>query len=137
MTALEWADPAILLYAIAVAGASIYFPYLFVAYGRFQVGYDLAAPRAMFDKLPPYAQRAAWAHQNAFESFMLFAAAALVAYVVGVSSPWASVAAATFIVARWLHAGFYILNIALLRSLFFVVGGLATLALFVLGLQAA
>ncbi|PPT10795.1 hypothetical protein CKA32_001189 [Geitlerinema sp. FC II] len=137
MTALELSDPAVLLYAIAVAAASIYFPYLFVAYARFRIGYDLSAPRAMFDKLPPYAQRAAWGHQNALESFMPFAAAALIVYVVGVSSPWASAAAVTFVVARWLHAIFYILDVALLRSASFVVGGLATLVLFVLGLLAA
>jgi len=33
----------------------------------------------MFDKLPPYAQRATWAHQNSFEAFIMILAAALMA----------------------------------------------------------
>jgi hypothetical protein len=76
-------DSAILLYCIAAAAALIYLPFMVVGYARVSVGYDMGAPRAMFDKLPPYAQRATWAHQNSFETFMIFAAAALMAYVTG------------------------------------------------------
>jgi uncharacterized MAPEG superfamily protein len=77
---------AIFLFCIAVAAVLVYVPFLLVGYGRVQAGYDMAAPRAMFDKLPPYAQRAAWAHQNSFENFTIFAPAALMAYVTGVDS---------------------------------------------------
>jgi uncharacterized MAPEG superfamily protein len=63
-------------------------------------------PRAMFDKLPPYAQRATWAHQNSFETFMIFAAAALMAYVTGQDSKAAVTAAITFVVARLLYSVF-------------------------------
>ncbi|MBO9999834.1 MAG: MAPEG family protein [Cyanobacteria bacterium SID2] len=134
---MAWSDSTLLLYAIAVAAVSIYFPYLFVAYARFRVGYDLSAPRAMFDKLPPYAQRAMWAHQNAFETFVTFLAAGLVAYVTGVSSPWASSAAVVFMVARWLYSAFYILDLPLLRSTAFIIGSFATATLFALGLLSA
>jgi uncharacterized MAPEG superfamily protein len=72
-------------------------------------------PRAMFDKLPPYAQRSTWAHQNTFEAFMVFAAAALMAYVTGVNSSTGQLAAIAFLVARLLYSVFYILNIPLLR----------------------
>lgn len=47
--------PAIFLSSIVVAAILIYVPYLLVAFARVQIGYDLSAPRAMFDKLPPYA----------------------------------------------------------------------------------
>ena len=70
----------ILLDCIAAAAALVYAPFLVVALARLQLGYDQAAPRAMFDRLPDYAQRATWAHQNSFETFMLFSAAALMAY---------------------------------------------------------
>ncbi|MFN5979037.1 MAG: MAPEG family protein, partial [Pseudanabaena sp.] len=66
----------ILLYGIAIAGGLIYLPYIVVAYGRVSVGIDMNAPRAMFDRLPDYAKRATWAHQNSFEVFALFATAA-------------------------------------------------------------
>ena len=68
----------------------------------------MAAPRAMFDKLPPYAQRATWAHQNSFENFMVFSAAALMAYVTGVNSQTSLFAAIAFVVARLLYSIFYI-----------------------------
>ena len=45
---------------------------------------DLAAPRAMFERLPAWGKRANWAHQNSFEAFTLFAPACLLALVSGV-----------------------------------------------------
>ncbi|QYO68933.1 hypothetical protein [Leptolyngbya sp. 7M] len=51
---------ALLLYGIVAAAVLIYVPFPVVAYGRVKAGYDIAAPRALFDKLPAYAQRATW-----------------------------------------------------------------------------
>ena len=124
----------ILLYSIVGAAILIYLPFLLVAYARVQVGYDLAAPHTMLDKLPPYAQRAAWAHENAFEAFMIFAAAALMAYVTGVDSTIASGAAIAFLGARLLYTVFYIANIPLARSLMFGIGSLCSYTLFGLSL---
>ncbi|MBD2294213.1 MAPEG family protein [Anabaena sphaerica FACHB-251] len=127
--------PAIYLYSIAAAAVLIYVPYLLVAYGRARVGFDLSAPRAMFDKLPPYAQRATWAHQNSFETFMIFAAAALMAYVTGVNSPLAAMAAIAFIPARLLYSIFYIANIPILRSFMFGIGSFSSATLFYLSIM--
>ena len=127
--------PAIFLYSIVVAAILIYVPYLLVAFARVQIGYDLSAPRAMFDKLPPYAQRATWAHENSFEGFMVFAAAALMAYVTGVNSPQGVNAAIAFIIARLLYSIFYIANIPLLRSLMFGVATFSSGTLFFLSLM--
>ncbi|NJL65474.1 MAG: MAPEG family protein [Methylacidiphilales bacterium] len=124
----------IFLYSIVAAAALIYAPFLVVGYARFSIGYDMSAPRTMFDKLPPYAQRATWAHQNSFETFMVFSAAAMMAYVTGVNSPWAVVAAIAFIVARLLYSIFYIVNIPILRSLMFAIGGLGSATLFILSI---
>ncbi|HEY9860629.1 MAG TPA: MAPEG family protein [Candidatus Obscuribacterales bacterium] len=115
---------ALLLYSIAGAALLVYVPFLVVAYGRLQAGYDQRAPRAVFEKLPPYAQRATWAHQNSFESFMLFAAAALMAYVTQQDSIWVAGAAIAYLVARLLFSLFYILDIPLARSLMFGIGTL-------------
>src|SRR5919199_5557088 len=90
----------ILLYCIVAAAVLIYLPFLIVGYARVKVGYDTRAPRAMFDKLPPYGQRATWAHQNSFEAFMIFAAAALMAYVTNQDSSLAAGAAIAFVFAR-------------------------------------
>ncbi|MBW4671873.1 MAG: MAPEG family protein [Cyanomargarita calcarea GSE-NOS-MK-12-04C] len=121
---------AIFLYSIVAAVVLIYLPFLVVGYARARVGYDTSAPRAMFDKLPPYAQRATWAHQNSFEGFMIFSAAALMAYVTKVNSTIAVYAAIAYLVARLLYSVFYILNIPLLRSLMFAIGSLSYATLF-------
>ncbi|MEH1837757.1 MAG: MAPEG family protein [Nostoc sp.] len=125
----------IFLYSIAAAVVLIYVPFLLVAYARARIGSEMfSTPRALFDKLPPYAQRATWAHQNTFEAFMVFAAAALMAYVTGVNSTKAQVAAIAFVVARLLYSIFYILNIPLLRSLMFAIGMLSCATLFFLSI---
>jgi len=125
----------IFLYSIAAAVVLIYLPFLVVAYARVRMGYEtFSTPRAMLDKLPPYAQRATWAHQNTFEAFMIFAAAALMAYVTGVNSPTAIGAAIAFVVARLLYSIFYILNIPLLRSLMFGIGIISSATLIFLSI---
>ncbi|NJK72551.1 MAG: hypothetical protein HC926_04460 [Synechococcaceae cyanobacterium SM2_3_60] len=114
------------LYCLIAAAALVYFPYGFVAAGRITVGLDLAAPRAMFDKLPPYAQRATWAHQNAWESFILFGAAALMACITQQDTDWVQGWLLAHLVARFLYAIFYIANIPILRSASWAVGTAAT-----------
>ncbi|MEC4894333.1 MAG: MAPEG family protein [Oscillatoria sp. PMC 1050.18] len=127
--------PEILLYAIAGAAFLIYVPFFVVAYARAKGGYEyLATPRAMLDKLPDYAQRATWAHQNSFEAFIIFSAAALMAYVTGVDSLVGFGAVIAFLVARLLYSVFYIANIPLGRSLMFGIGSLSSITLVVLSL---
>lgn len=126
----------ILLDCIVAAAALVYAPFLVVAYARLQLGYDQSAPRAMFDKLPAYAQRATWAHQNSFETFMLFSAAALMAFVTGVDSEVAGWAAIAFTIARLLFSVFYILNVPLGRSLMFAISSSCTVTLFYFSLMA-
>ena len=128
------AVPALLLYSIVGAVVLVYVPYLVVAYGRFQVGMDIGAPRAMFDRLPPYAQRGTWAHQNSFEALMVYAPAALMAYVTGVESVAAAYGAIAFLLARLLFSLFYIVNFPLGRSLMFGIGSACSLTLYVLSL---
>ncbi|PHX55743.1 hypothetical protein CP500_009190 [Tychonema bourrellyi FEM_GT703] len=125
----------ILLDCIAAAAALVYAPFLVVAFARLQLGYDQAAPRAMFDKLPGYAQRATWAHQNSFETFLLFLAAALMAFVTGVDSEAAGWAAIAFPISRLLFSVFYILNVPLGRSLMFAIGSSCTFSLFYFSLM--
>ncbi|XTZ19833.1 MAG: MAPEG family protein [cyanobacterium endosymbiont of Rhopalodia fuxianensis] len=129
---MNWSVSAIVLYSIFVASILIYVPFLALGYARFQIGYNRFTPRAMLKELPPYGQRATWAHQNAFETFMIYASAASMAYVTGVDSALASYAAITFGVARLLYSFFYIVNLPLGRSLMFATGQVCTYCLFVL-----
>ncbi len=129
---MNWSVSAIVLYSVFVASILIYVPFLAVGYARFQIGYDRSNPRAMLEKLPPYGQRATWAHQNAFETFMVYGSAALMAYATGVDSALASYAAITFVIARLLYSLFYILDLPWGRSLMFATGQLCTYCLFAL-----
>lgn len=119
----------VLLCSIVAAAALIYFPYLAVAVGRFQVGYEMGAPRGMFDKLPEYAQRATWAHQNSWESFALYAPAALMAFTVGIPAEQVLSSVVIYLATRVTYSLFYILNVPILRSLSwaFSIGSIVTL----------
>jgi len=122
--------------SLVVATVLIYFPYIFVVIGRVQAGFDVAAPRALFDKLPPFAQRAVWAHENSFETFMPFAAAVLLTLLTHVETQTVAIASVSFVVARFLYSIFYIANIPIGRSLMFGVGTAATFTLFLQSLAA-
>jgi uncharacterized MAPEG superfamily protein len=119
---LQLSVKPLLLIAIGVAAALVYLPFLAVGAARVSSGYDMGAPRAMFDKLPEWGKRATWAHQNAWESFLLFTAAALMAYVSGANGSSVRMAIATYLGARLLFPVFYIVNVPILRSLMFAVG---------------
>lgn len=131
--------PALLLTSIVAASALVYLPFLVVAYARLQApgGYDQSAPRAM--ELPAYAQRANWAHQNAFESFIIFAVAALMAYVTGEHSGQESMTVAygaiAYLIARLLYPVAYILDIPIMRSLMFGMGNIGIITLFVFSIR--
>ncbi len=127
----------VLLCSIVAAAALIYLPYLVVAFGRFQVGYEMSAPRGMFDKLPEYAQRATWAHQNSWESFALYAPAALMAFVVSLPAEQVVGSAAIYVAARLSYSLFYILNVPILRSLSWAISISSIVSLYIASCQAA
>lgn len=128
--------PGFLLVSIFLGTILIYLPYGVVAYGRFRAGYNLSTPRAMFPSLPGYAQRATWAHENAFESMIVYSPAALMAYLTQQQSEVAMGAVGLYLVGRFLYPLFYILDIPLLRSLMFAVANLGTLTLYLLSCRA-
>jgi uncharacterized MAPEG superfamily protein len=135
MTLTELPGPTLLLGAIAVAVGIVYLPYLVVAYARLQVGYDMAAPRAQFDKLPDYGKRATWAHQNSWEAFAIFTAAVLMAYATSQFSDLAKGAVLAWMLARLLFSAAYILNVPPLRSLAYGIGSACSFTLMALSIS--
>lgn len=129
--------PAMLLISIVIAAVLVYAPFIVVGVARLQMGYDMSAPRTMTTKMPPYAQRANWAHQNSFESLALYAPAALMAYVTGQASTVALGAAIAYVIARLLYSVFYILDVPFLRSAMFAMGSLGIYTLFFLSCRSA
>ncbi len=129
--------PGFLLVSVGIAAILVYLPFLVVGYGRFKVGYDRSAPRAMVPKLPPFAQRATWAHENAFESMILYAPAALMAYITQQESTVALGAAVAYLAARALYPLFYIADVPNLRSLMFGIANIGVFTLYFLSCRAA
>jgi uncharacterized MAPEG superfamily protein len=97
---------------------------------------DLAAPRAMFERLPAWGKRAAWAHQNCFEAFTLHAPAALLCLLAGVSGPVAVIAAWLHPALRLAYIGAYVANIPPLRGLCWAGGLTCSGILYAEGLKA-
>ncbi|WP_031294282.1 MAPEG family protein [Leptolyngbya sp. Heron Island J] len=129
--------PNLFLYSLPIAAFLIYVPYMVVATERVKLSQSMDNPMAMFaqprfytDKLPDYARRANCAHQNSFESFILYAPAAVLAYITGQETKTALVAVVAYLVARLLFSVFYILNVAPLRSLMFGIGSFSIFSLY-------
>ena len=97
---------------------------------------DLAAPRAMFERLPAWGKRAAWAHQNCFEAFTLHAPAALLCLLAGVNSPVALIAAWLHPALRLAYIGVYVGNVPAVRGLCWAGGLACSGVLYVEGLKA-
>ncbi|NEQ34988.1 MAG: hypothetical protein F6K40_01140 [Okeania sp. SIO3I5] len=131
---MELPPSSIFLDCIVLGSILVYAPFLVVAYGRVKVGYDLGAPRTLFEKLPDYAKRATWAHQNSFETFILFSAASFMAYLTEQDSVLAIGAAVAFVIGRFFYSIFYILNVPIGRSLMFAISSSGTAILFILSL---
>jgi len=97
---------------------------------------DLAAPRAMFERLPEWGQRASWAHQNCFEAFGLHAPAALLCLTLAVASPTAALAAWLHPLLRLAYIGAYVGDVPPLRGLCWAGGLVCTGVLYAEGLRA-
>ena len=126
-------------WGLVLAGAVVVLSIVPLGAARSQANFtmaDLGAPRAMFDRLPEWGKRAAWCHQNCFEAFTLFAPAALLCLVAGVSSPIAAAAAWIHPALRLAYIAVYVGNIPALRGLCWAGGLLCTGILYVEGLKA-
>jgi uncharacterized MAPEG superfamily protein len=83
----------------------------------------------------PWAQRLLFAHDNAVENLVVFAALVLILDAMGYSSPTTVIACAVYFWARLAHAVVYTLGIPVLRTLAFAAGfaAQAILAITILG----
>jgi uncharacterized MAPEG superfamily protein len=79
--------------------------------------------------LPPWAQRARRAHANAVENLILFAPLLLLATSIGADAALVALAARIYLIARLFHYVVYAAGLPVVRTLAFVVGWAATVAL--------
>jgi len=80
-------------------------------------GYDNSHPREQQNRLTGFGARALAAHQNAFESLILFAPAILLAITTHNTGEYIAKFAIIHIIARVLYNILYLMNIDKLRSL--------------------
>lgn len=107
-------------------------PLLWVGFAKATGGrYDNRAPRQFLASVGGRAQRAHWAEQNSYETFPLFAAGVVVAHLAGAAQTTVDALALLFVAARIAHGLCYIADLATLRSLVWVTGLVASVALFV------
>ncbi|MFN7145133.1 MAG: MAPEG family protein [Myxococcota bacterium] len=93
-------------------------------------GYDNRHPRAQQAQLSGVAARAIGAHNNTLEAFPAFAAAAILCAWRGVDGGAADALSIGFLAARVVYVGFYLGNLATLRSLTWFAAAGCTLGLF-------
>ena len=108
-------------------------PYLLTGYAKATGrGFDNRTPRDWQSRLEGRSARAHWAHLNAFEAFPFFAAAVIIAHLAGAEQSMVDMLAVGFIIARVIYSILYIAGAATLRSVVWVLGFFATIALFVI-----
>ena len=106
-------------------------PLPLVAYAKAE-SRDNHTPRDSARNLNGARRRAYAAHLNAYESFPFFAVAVITASTLGAPIAIINPLAALYIVLRLAHAVFYITDRTSLRSLSYLGGLLANIAIFVL-----
>ncbi|MCP9824730.1 MAPEG family protein [Synechococcus sp. EJ6-Ellesmere] len=132
------AAPA-LAWSLLLSGAVVIVSLVPLGAGRANADFtpeDLAAPRAMFERLPAWGQRASWAHQNSFEAFTLHAPACLLCLQAGAGGPLVAAAALLQPLLRLTYIGAYVANLPLLRSLCWAVALVCTAVLYMECLKA-
>jgi len=113
-----------------------FLPFIWTGVAKLTGGFGIKTnrePRSWQDSLEGRARRAHNAHLNSFEAFPAFAAGVIIAHLVGKAPQgtidmWAMI----FIGARVIYGFFYIFDLSRLRSLIWMVGIVATVAMFVI-----
>ena len=115
----------IAIWCILVAAILPYVAFSFVK------GVDRDEPRMRLDTLDTRSVRAYGAQLNGFETFPFFAAAVLVAHIVGGPSRLVDALAVLYVLLRIGHMAAYIVRNQPLRSALFGLGALAAVGIFV------
>ncbi|MEW6981601.1 MAPEG family protein [Colwelliaceae bacterium 6471] len=113
----------ILISCLFIAAILPYIAKAPVAYAMNKLGgYDNNHPRAQQAKLTGFGARALAAHQNAFESLIVFSAAILTAIATQTINDTIALLAITHIIARILYNLLYLYNVGTLRSIVWAIG---------------
>ncbi|MDP3858648.1 MAG: MAPEG family protein [Stagnimonas sp.] len=111
--------------------AAAFLPFPFTLAAKWSRRFDNARPRAYFETVEGWRQRAHWTQLNSFEAFPAFAAAVIVNHLVLGANGRADALALAFIGFRLLYGLCYLADKATLRSLMWLAASGCVIALFV------
>lgn len=118
----------IAFWCVLIAGSM---PLVAVGIAKWDKRYDNNAPRDWLARQDGVKKRAYAAHLNSLEAFPFFASAVIIASIAKAPGSIIDGLAVLFIIARIIYIGCYLADKATLRSLVWMVGLGATLALFI------
>ncbi|WP_371186136.1 MAPEG family protein [Thalassotalea maritima] len=119
-----------LIWCLIIAALLPYFAKVPVAMAMNKSGgYDNNHPREQQANLTGFGARALAAHQNAFESLIVFATAILLAIATNTTNETVQLLAMIHIVARVAYNALYLLNIGTLRSIVWAVAIVCSFAI--------
>lgn len=115
--------------------ATIVLPYIWVAIARLPVLTleKNLIPRITSESYTGRRQRTYWAHLNALEVVAPFAAAVIVAHLLGAPQDRIDMLAMLFVGFRVAHAFMYIANLGILRTVMFTGSFICLVAIFIAG----
>jgi len=119
--------------------AAALLPYAFTALAkltRAETRYDNHAPRDWLENLRGWRKRAHWAQLNAFEAFPAFAAAVIIAHLVGAPQARVDDLAVAFVALRVTFGALYVLDRPRLRSVVWGLGFACMIGIFVIAARA-
>jgi uncharacterized MAPEG superfamily protein len=114
---------------ISAATALMWIPYVLARMTTHGVMRAIGNPGPGYPTDPPWADRARRAHINAIENLAVFAPLVLVGAIVEVSTKVTVLSAQIYVAARLAHYVIYTAGIPVVRTLAFLAGACATLAI--------
>jgi uncharacterized MAPEG superfamily protein len=114
---------------ISAATALMWVPYVTARMTTFGVTRAIGVPGPSYPIDAPWADRARRAHLNAIENLAVFAPLVLVGAIVEFSTRVTELSAQIYVVARLAHYVIYVAGIPVLRTVAFLAGASATLAM--------
>jgi uncharacterized MAPEG superfamily protein len=117
------------LTVILTATALMWVPYVTARMTTFGVMRAIGIPGPDYPTDAPWADRARRAHLNAIENLAVFAPLVLVGAIIELSTRVTTLSAQIYVVARLAHYIIYVAGIPVLRTVAFLAGACATLAI--------
>lgn len=134
---MKYSSELFSLALISTATAFMWVPYVLARMTTHGVLRAIGTPGTGYPADAPWADRARRAHLNAIENLVVFAPLVLVCAIIGVSTRATVLSSQIYVAARLAHYVIYVMGIPVVRTVAFLVGACATIAIAVALLSSA